>query len=481
MVGRQVSVALLGVVLACTPLTVDDRVPAGGCVRLPPGSSTIYVDARAAAGGTGVAACPLRTLTSALAAASPGATLQVAAGTYDEALGEVFPLVVRGVSIVGDGVATTTIRGRGHCPALNPRGPSFVECAVALVVGHDTIATSVTGIAIASDAGTASGYLGVLCDRGNAPPQRGARAAPNTTFDRTSFGPAFGIGIVATTYVDATPTRSACNLSVTASTFQGGLFGVWAVGDDVDGLRPAVEIGHVGFSRHHNVSKGFEATGVAISDGVGSGRIHDSTFSSSEAGIVIAQHHDYLPSENHFEISNNQFSALSSTGVHLAFATVVDILSGNTFTGITNAGGTATALLLDGAAIAPPTFPAVRRARGNSFVGNDIAIEFRGPATLDTLSPAWNDFGTSTDPGGNVFRCNSGTQGTTGFDLLVGASASGGALTLPFFGNMWDHSPPTGSGTVDGTDVRITAATPPGVDVGGATIATTACPAGRQP
>ena len=518
---------LLCAFAGCTPLTVDDRVPTdassdeaasseggphdggagesgardsgspdegaesdalangdadAGCTPLAIGSAAIYVDAHVAASGTGVAGCPLRTITAALAAASPGATIHVAAGTYDAALGEVFPMVVRGVSIVGAGAPTTTVRGRGSCPVLNVNGP-IVSCDALLVVGHETLTTTVTSIAFTSAAGSLSGNYGVLCDRGNAPATRGARTAANTVFNRTTFGPAFEVGILATT--SGSPSNSACNLSVVGSTFQGGQLGVWAAGDSKAGFRPALQIGDgtmqggVAFSGHRSTSR--EGIGVSIWDDVGSAMIRNSTFASSDEGIVVVQHHDGSPWLNHFEITGNQFSGLSYAGIHVAYAAVVDVLSDNTFNGVSAPGGAAAAaLLLNGLSSPAPWFPAVRRARTNSFVGNDVAIEFRGPASIGTLSTP-NDFGTTGDPGGNIFRCNAGIQGTSGFDLLVGASASGGALTLPFFGNMWDHSPPTSSGAANGTDLRVTAGAPPSIDVGGATLAIATCPAGRQP
>jgi hypothetical protein len=114
----------------------DADAEASVCSPLPSGATTIYVDAHAPAGGTGIASCPLRTITSALAVASPGATIQVAAGTYDAALGESFPLVVRGVSIVGAGSATTTISGRGSCVARDPNSV-VPQCEAPLQIGHE--------------------------------------------------------------------------------------------------------------------------------------------------------------------------------------------------------------------------------------------------------------------------------------------------------------------------------------------------------
>jgi hypothetical protein len=89
-------------------------------------------------------------------------------------------------------------------------------------------------------------------------------------------------------------------------------------------------------------------------------------------------------------------------------------------------------------ALADDGFPAVRRARGNTFAGNDIAIDFPGgSAAMSTQSTA-SDFGTSGDHG-------------------------------------------TQSSASNGTDVRVTAGTPPAIDLSGATPNTAACPSGRTP
>ncbi|MGK4495616.1 hypothetical protein ACSLVN_27795, partial [Klebsiella pneumoniae] len=81
------------------------------------------------------------------------------------------------------------------------------------------------------------------------------------------------------------------------------------------------------------------------------------TFTNADSGIAIAQHHEYSPWRNHFEIANSQFSGLSAQGIALGFASVIDLLSGNSFSGITSMGGPrAAALLVSGASSPPPFF-----------------------------------------------------------------------------------------------------------------------------
>src|ERR687885_79121 len=66
--------------------------------------STLYVNPQTGKdAGAGNSQSPFKTLTRALAAASTGTTIQLAAGTYNAAGGEVFPLVVpAGVMLLGD-------------------------------------------------------------------------------------------------------------------------------------------------------------------------------------------------------------------------------------------------------------------------------------------------------------------------------------------------------------------------------------------
>jgi hypothetical protein len=150
--------------------------------------------------------------------------------------------------------------------------------------------------------------------------------------------------------------------------------------------------------------------------------------------------------------------------------------------------------------------PFVAYARGNTFVGNDIAIDFRSSTQALSDDPALqSDFGTATDPGHNEFRCNSAPSnlvangypgGDVWMDLRVPAAAP---VVVPFQGNAWDHEPPTllfenGSDTVpNGIDEMVYGTSADGgadgasVPVGGAldsrnaTISPIACPGDSVP
>jgi hypothetical protein len=92
----------------------------------------------------------------------------------------------------------------------------------------------------------------------------------------------------------------------------------------------------------------------------------------------------------------------------------------------------------------------VRRARRNTFVGNDIGVSIRsGAASIPpTPSNLISDFGTAADPGNNTFRCNSvpsalGAVQGSGDVFVLDESAMQSPVTIPFEGNVWDHAPPT--------------------------------------
>ena len=97
-------------------------------------TTTVFVDALAGSDtNSGAASLPLRTITAALQVAAPGQSVRVAFGTYDAALGEVFPLAIpTGVTLVGDHGpqgAHPTIAGHG------PAGMLLGYPAFAAVVG----------------------------------------------------------------------------------------------------------------------------------------------------------------------------------------------------------------------------------------------------------------------------------------------------------------------------------------------------------
>jgi hypothetical protein len=94
--------------------------------------------------------------------------------------------------------------------------------------------------------------------------------------------------------------------------------------------------------------------------------------------------------------------------------------------------------------------PYIAYARSNTFVGNDVAVDFRSDTQALSSDPALrSDFGTAIDPGHNEFRCNSAPSnlvaggysgGDVWMDLRLPAAEP---VVVPFQGNVWDHAPPT--------------------------------------
>jgi hypothetical protein len=85
--------------------------------------TTIHVDAATGSDdtGTGSAGSPVKTITHGLDIAEDGATVLVAPGIYDEALGEEFPIRIRrGKNLVGENWETCIIRGHSEVSSYRP-------------------------------------------------------------------------------------------------------------------------------------------------------------------------------------------------------------------------------------------------------------------------------------------------------------------------------------------------------------------------
>jgi hypothetical protein len=225
--------------------------------------------------------------------------------------------------------------------------------------------------------------------------------------------------------------------------------------------------------------------GVTVEDGAAHVNVKRNTFTNGDWGVRIAQHPTMM--SGNFVIDDNQFTNLHVTGVMLGLEVLVQSLQRNTFSGITSSGSTpAVALQLENDNPPFPYFAGIARARDNQFIGNDVAIQWVGNGSINAVAGVPpTDFGTSADPGHNVFRCNSTVASAqAGFDLLVGVPSDGTAQLL-FTGNYWDHIPPTTSTqstAANGTDIVETSVTPqPVVITDGAMLATVPCPGGRTP
>src|SRR5207249_1637964 len=139
---------------------------------------------------TGSAACPFSTIRAALDAKPPrGATIHLAAGTYDAAHGEKFPIVLRdGLSLRGAGREKTTIRGAGLYDRAGLGDRNRDNVYVTLLVGDAAAAGEIADVTL--DAGTNGAqrsYVGVFCDRGNARPPSQPSPSPSTTLTRLAI------------------------------------------------------------------------------------------------------------------------------------------------------------------------------------------------------------------------------------------------------------------------------------------------------
>src|SRR5262249_37738754 len=121
-----------------------------------------YVNASAAVDGDGSWSHPFKTITTALAqvsldqSVSSGAAriVSIGAGHYDEALGEKFPLVIRGAtSLVGASADDTVIGGLGSYDHSRDGGPFNYAFTATMLVGDNSANELISGMTILSNAG----------------------------------------------------------------------------------------------------------------------------------------------------------------------------------------------------------------------------------------------------------------------------------------------------------------------------------------
>jgi len=111
-----------GALVACKPDPADCGPPPYGDVT--PGPKVLYVDGTAKPGGDGSLTAPLRRISNALASASAGSTIAVAAGTYKESIVIYKPVMVRGrcaAMVQIEGTANPIVRVKGN-PSENAAG-----------------------------------------------------------------------------------------------------------------------------------------------------------------------------------------------------------------------------------------------------------------------------------------------------------------------------------------------------------------------
>ncbi len=464
-------------------------------------SSDFFVDVKATGAERGTQASPFHTITAAASAARASSasvrTLHVAAGMYDVAHGEVFPIDLHGgISIIGAGSGVTIVSGRGwyRTSATGGVASDGIAHPVAFVVGDPVRPATFAALTLLpSAAAPLDKSIGILCDQGNAPQPGDALGEPTLVVDRVVVGPNFAVGLVATT--TWTPVASGCNARVTGSAFSDGAAGIWAVGCNSGQTPPAAALAHsfvalrVGDGTAGNTFRRFAlggaGAGVVVWSCASSIDVHGNGFADSETGILMIRWVADTAAPTHVSLVANTFDSLRVAGVWLNRALVVDELRDNSFSGIPSA------LLISGDdSNEPATFPAVANARGNQFVGNGTAVALKGvPNQAYAGATPRIDFGRAGDPGNNVFRCNSSMGGAAaaGYDVILDASPKALASTS-FVGNFWDHAPPTtvtaatAQTVADGTDVvMLTSTMNASIDFSNAQLSSVPCPAGRTP
>jgi hypothetical protein len=479
-------------VAVCAATSMGCDTATGDCVACtaPATKVDLYVDATSFAGGTGTAACPFKTVTAALAFADATTkTLHVAPGTYDAALGETYPFTLRnGLSLIGAGAATTKLIGQGvvnHSAA----GGQFNDAAlnVTILAGDATGTTTIQGFTLSPTVTvpTAS-YLGVFCDRGNAAdtkmiPPPATLPTPTTVLSGLTIGPNYDYGVIVST--TSVPASNGCNLKMVGSTNTGNNNGVWALGCGRSAAAAVSVSAQIGdnTAAGSNTFVNLKGTGVIVWDCVSPIGIDQNVFDGGPAGMVMTNHSGpaggdaTLSQPNILDVRNNTFKNQTALGFQADRGATVDPFSGNNFTNISSGPTGASSAL----AMHLTINAQVPKARNNSFIGNDNALQIDGSAFVAPRTMM--DWGNAADPGNNVFACNSSQiVGAKGFDLFANF-ATGTTATLSFRSNKWDHVPPTTVATLaasaNGQDfVNIPAAT---FDFTGAAAANVTCPAGH--
>jgi hypothetical protein len=449
-----------------------------------------YVDATAPPGGNGSKLQPFNTITAAVQAhgASPGIARKayVAPGRYDEALGERFPLVLRGLSLLGAGQDRTLIVGAGRFDHAEGGSIPPNLYTVTIVVGERQLPTDLSGLSVRSSSPVpVENYYGVFCDRGNA---SGEVASPlgQTHLDQVTVGPGYGVDVAVGTSIY--PSSTGCNMLITRSTITAARWGVFALGCGSNDYDDPVmlEMGTDDPSSGNTVSwmnaANDLAAGVKLQDCVIHGSFQYNTFRDSLVGVSITDSGTVSPPHTRVNVTfkHNIFERLTNYGLLAnGYTLFASEISDNRFSSVSKEvnrpGFEAIALSMDAFNVA--------KVRRNEFIGNDTAV--RVGFSTSTGVPA--DFGTGADPGNNVFRCNS-ARDATGGDVLIAGDVSDPELTwagtLRFAGNAWDHTPPTFL-TVDpppnGVDISLLYAPHIDIDRQNATLSTAVCPSGRAP
>jgi hypothetical protein len=471
---------------SCTAVGQRCNSMTGRCEPL----ADFYVDAAATTEGNGALAAPFRTITKAIQAAASAQSasdgtakrISVAAGRYDQALGEVFPLILRGaVSLQGAGADRTVIAGSGDLNHGAEGGSWNITLQPTIVAGDSAANIEISALTILPDGKPpVYGHIGVWCDRGGA--TQGATTTSGVTWlHDVTVGPAYFYGVLAAT---STAPTSGCHLKVTSSRLLGNYQAIHGEGC-ARGVGRVPVVMEVGDSTSGNVFEDNQDFTLIAGACVSRMVVQNNTFSRGGWGIAIDERLDTGDKSQYaFAIKNNAITKCSVAGISIIGVPLIDEMTNNQVTDNSapwNAEIGGIGLTMGGDASQPLSqpFPRIAKARGNQFIGNDVGVQIGmlGVTDFNAGNPP-SDFGNAIEPGNNVFRCNASPRGG-GFDVKIEATGSG---TIPFRGNEWDHDPPTAQvlgSFANGADLLQPASSIPAIDTTGATAKAIVCPAGR--
>jgi hypothetical protein len=294
--------------------------------------------------------------------------------------------------------------------------------------------------------------------------------SPNTLVSDVAIN-AFEIGVRVTW---TSSPLAGCNLSLRSSLVSDGWYGVVADGKDATSGPVQTVSARIGdlmgggnnflnFDIYPGPSSmpflELNGAGVMACDAVTGVVVEGNQFFAQSGSLsdwgILAVHGGSFEQPG-FDIEGNDFGPLIRGGISLRGPVVVDRLLDNKFHDNGMLGWEpfpAAGLAIEGDATdAGSPVAVVRRARGNSFIDNDIGVTLSAQYILRRQDLGLvTDFGNAGDPGKNTFRCNSvpplfadTSLGGQGSDVLVTFPVTQPAsVTVPFEGNVWDHAPPT--------------------------------------
>ena len=116
--------------------------------------------------------------------------------------------------------------------------------------------------------------------------------------------------------------------------------------------------------------------------------ITSNTYDGDNAGLALAQHprlDSGIPVPGFITVENNTFKNLTNVGIIMGAAVILERLTANSFTNIStpNLAYPGIAVVLDGSGGGVNNYrPQIKKARNNSFIGNDLGVVFRGSTPI---------------------------------------------------------------------------------------------------